>query len=146
VSVRRALADRGRVLDLAEASELLPTVRTVGARIDRRVALRRRLENEVIVLQVLTDATAQIGTDFQEFVEKKVRFHVLGGQIDALAEKLAEHGALVRGRDATYVDFVCLRPDGLAVFCWRRGEERISQWHRLHEPHAHRRPLSGQEL
>src|SRR5262245_389426 len=139
MGVPRTLADRSRVLELDEASLLLPAVRTLGARIDRRVALRRRLENEVVVLQLLSDASSETGVDFQEFVDKKIRYHVLGGQIDALAEKLAEFGAIVRGRDATYVDFVCLRPDGLAVFCWRRAEERISHWHSLHEPHSHRR-------
>jgi hypothetical protein len=142
----RTLADRSKILDLREASGLLPTVRTLGARIDRRVALRRRLESEVLVLQVLSDASNHSGTDFQEFVDKKIRYHVLGGQIDALADKLAEQGALVRHRDASYVDFICLRHDGLAAFCWHRGEERISHWHSLHEQHTRRRPLTGAEL
>lgn len=136
------LDDRSPVLDLEDANRLLPLVRTLAARIDRRVALRRRLEDELIVLQLVSDSADQNGAEFQEFVDKKIRYHRLGGQIDALVERLARHGVVVRGRDASYVDFTCLRDDGLAVFCWHRGEASVCHWHFLHESHPDRHPLS----
>ena len=138
----RKIDDRSPVLELEEATALLPLVRMLAARIERRVALRRRLEDELLMLQLVSDCTDRAGTDFQEFVDKKIRYHRLGGQIDALAERLARLGVVVRGRDATFVDFTYLRDDGLALFCWRRGEEQIGHWHFLHEPHAERRPLA----
>lgn len=137
----RTLADHSRVLDLDEAERLLPLVRTIAARIDRRVALRHRLEDELTVLEVLIDTSEQTGADFHEFVDKKIRYHRLGGQIDALVDRLAALGVALRDRDATYADFTCLRDDGLAAFCWRRGEGGITHWHRLHEAHARRRAL-----
>ena len=66
----RALDDRHRVLALEEANLLLPVVRTYAARINRRSALRRRLENEMLVLEVISDVSVQTGSDFQEFVDK----------------------------------------------------------------------------
>jgi hypothetical protein len=142
----RTLDDRRRhVLALDEANRLLPFVRTYAARINRRSALRRRLESELLVLEVIGDVAPQTRDDFHEFVDKNVRYHRLGGQVDALAERLATVGAVVRDRDASWVDFTCLRRDGLAVFCWRKGEERISHWHLMHEPHAKRRRLPRAE-
>lgn len=134
-----------RVLELEEANRLLPVVRTCAARINRRHALRRRLENELLVLQVIAEIAAQTSTDFQEFVDKNVRYHRLGGQIDAWVERLASFGVIVRDRNAAFVDFTCLRRDGLAVFCWRKGEERVSHWHFMHEPHALRRRVPRAE-
>lgn len=141
----RALDDRRRVLALEEANHLLPYVRTYAARINRRAALRRRLENEMLVLEVISDVSVQTGSDFQEFVDKNVRYHRLGGQVDALVDRLAMIGAVVRDRDASFVDFTCLRRDGLAVFCWRRGDERIGHWHLMHESHSQRRRLPRAE-
>jgi hypothetical protein len=140
----RAPADHSKVLDLDEAERLLPLVRTLVDRIERRVALRRRLELQMSVLQLLCDMAAELGADFQEFVDKKIRYHRLGGQIDALAERLGALGVVVRDRDASYADFTCLRDDGLAVFCWRRGEGRIGHWHFMHERHTARRRLPRQ--
>ena len=141
MSASRTIDDRSPVLELEEANGLLPLVRMLASRIERRVALRRRLEDELLVLQLVSDCVEHAGTDFQEYVDKKIRYHRLGGQIDALVERLARLGVVVRGRDAAFVDFTCLRDDGLALFCWRRGEERIGHWHFLHETHAERRPL-----
>jgi len=141
----RALDDRHRVLGLEEANCLLPVVRTFAARINRRSALRRRLENEMLVLEVISDVSTQTGSDFQEFVDKNVRYHRLGGQVDALVDRLAMIGAVVRDRDASFVDFTCLRRDGLAVFCWRRGDDRIGHWHLMHESHGQRRRLPRSE-
>jgi hypothetical protein len=134
-------ADRSRVLDLAEAERLLPDVRALARRINRRVALRARFERELSVLQLLSDAAPHPGAELDELVDKSVRYHRLGGQIDALAERLASLGCTVRKRDATHVDFTILRPDGLAVLCWRQGEAGIGHWHFLHEDHAVRREL-----
>ncbi len=136
------VAGRGRVLDLADSNGLLPRVRTILARIRRRDALRHRLESEMVVLQVLGDMSRGRNADFLEFVDKNVRFHRLGGQIDALVEHLASLGCVVRNRDAHWVDFVFLRDDGLAHMCWHQGEEVVSHWHYMHEPHDVRRPLA----
>ena len=142
MSAPRTIDDRSPVLELEEANELLPLVRMLASRIERRVALRRRLEDELVVLELVSDTADSVGTDFQEYVDKKIRYHRLGGQIDALVERLARLGVVVRGRDAAFVDFTYLRDDGLALYCWRRGEDRIGHWHYLHETHAERRPLA----
>jgi hypothetical protein len=142
MSVPRTLTDRSRVLDLPEAERLLPVVRALARRINRRVALRARVERQLAILQLLSDATPRPGPELDELVDQSVRFHRLGGQIDALADRLASLGCTVRNRDATHVDFTILRPDGLAVLCWHRDEDRIGHWHFLHEEHAVRRELA----
>jgi hypothetical protein len=141
MNVSRAFADRSKVFELAEAEQLLPVVRALAARIRRRVALRRRLERELEVLNVLNDVAPRPGPELHELVDKTVQYHRLGGQIDALAESLGALGCKVRGRDAHCVDFTCLRDDGLAVFCWRDDEEHVSHWHFMHEDHSARRPV-----
>jgi hypothetical protein len=139
MGVSRILTDRSRVLDLDEANELLPQVRTLVARIRRRVALRQRLANEMLVLQVVCDSCTGNNPDFQEYLDKKVRFHRLGGQVDALVERLQQLGGAVRDRDASWVDFTFMRDDGLAVLCWQLGEDAVAHWHFMHEPHSDRR-------
>jgi hypothetical protein len=134
---------RGRVLDPADCNRLLPRVRTLLARIRRREALRHRLESEMVVLQVLGDMTRGSNAEFLEFVDKNVRFHRLGGQIDALVEHLASLGCVVKNRDAQWVDFVFLRDDGLAHMCWHQGEDLVEHWHHMHEPHDARRHLDA---
>lgn len=137
------VAGRGRVLDLADSNGLLPRVRTILARIRRRDALRRRLESEMTVLQVLGDMSRGRNAEFLEFVDKNVRFHRLGGQIDALVEHLESLGCIVRNRDPHWVDFVFLRDDGLAHLCWQQGEDDVAYWHYMHESHDKRRSLEN---
>lgn len=142
MSAPRTTDDRSPVLELEEANRLLPFVSRLAARIDRRTALRRRLEDELLVLELVSDTSDQSGSELHELVDKKIRYHRLGGQIDALVERLARHGVIVRGRDASFVDFTCLRDDGLALFCWKRGEDQVGHWHFFHEAHSDRRPLT----
>ena len=144
MSPSRILADRSRVLDLAEANQLLPEVRTLVARIRRRVALRARLASEMLVLQVVCDSCNGTSPDFQEYLDKKMRYHRLGGQVDALVDRLTGLGCVVRNRDATWVDFTFLREDGLAVLCWRLGEESVAHWHFMHESHTDRKSVPSQ--
>ena len=138
----RSVADRSRVLELSEANRLLPVVNKLVSRIDRRVSLRHRLKNEIVVLQLVLESSDDgQSVEFQEFLDKSVRFHQLAGQVDALVDRLTGMGCVVRDRDARWVDFTYLRPDGLALFCWRRAEESITHWHYMHEPHSCRKVL-----
>ncbi|MFQ5600272.1 MAG: DUF2203 family protein [Candidatus Krumholzibacteriia bacterium] len=144
MNVSRTLQNRSPVLDVDEANRLLPLVRTLASRIRRRVALIQRLCNEMLVLQVLCETSDyERNLDLQEFVDKKLRFHRLRGQVDALVERLAGMGCVVRDRDAKHVDFTFLRDDGLAVLCWQQGEDVVDDWHYMHEPHGERRPLQN---
>ena len=142
----RSVADRSRVLELAEANRLLPVVNKLASRIHRRVSLRRRLKNEIVVLQLVVESSADgQSVEFQEFLDKSMRFHCLAGQVDALVDRLGGMGCVVRDRDARWLDFTCLRPDGLALFCWRPAEEAITHWHYMHEPHTSRRLLEPKD-
>lgn len=135
------LAGGARLQDIDGAHRVLPLLRTIVRRIRRRQALRQRLERELLVLQLLSDAAAEPGAEFYEFVDTSVRYHRLGGQIDALVERLRGLGAEVRNRDATHVDFPYLRDDGIAALCWDPCEDTVTHWHPLHEPHETRRLL-----
>ena len=138
----RTLVDRSKVVDLEEANRILPQVRTLVERIGRRVALRQRLSNEIVVLQLVYESSAgATGPEFQEFLDKSVRYHRLGGQVDAFVDRLAGMGCVVRDRDPRWADFTFLREDGLALLCWRRSEPSVAHWHFMHEPHSARRLL-----
>lgn len=144
----RALHDRRRVLEVAEANALLPVIRPLAARIRRRVALMQRQQREMLVLQLLCEASANHTNpdpDLLELVEKSVRFHRLRGQVRALVERCDDLGATVRDQDTSHVDFTFLRDDGLALLCWRWAEESVGYWHYMHEAHAARRPLRRAE-
>jgi hypothetical protein len=146
MSGSRSVADRSRVLELSEANRLLPVVNKLVSRLDRRVSLRHRLKNEIVVLQLVLDCSDDDqSAEFQEFLDKSMRFHRLAGQADALVDRLGGMGCVVRNRDARWVDFTFLRPDGLAFFCWRRAEESITHWHHMHESHSSRRLLEPSE-
>jgi hypothetical protein len=141
MGVPRTLNDRSRVLDLDEAERLLPLVRREARRISQRVAVRARIERQLSILQLLSDTSPQPGAELDDLVDRSVRFHRLNGQIGARIERLNALGCSVRG-DARHVDFTTLRPDGLAVLCWRHDEDHITHWHFLHEDHDARRELT----
>jgi hypothetical protein len=142
MSAHRITEGRSRVLDVAEANALLPAVRTLSARIRRRVAVMQRQQREMLVLQLVGEiSSVHANHDLFELVDKSVRYHRLRGQVDALVECFARMGCAVRDRDATHIDFTYLRPDGLALLCWKHGEETVSHWHHMHEGHSSRRPL-----
>lgn len=141
MTIRRPFSDRAKVLDRGEAEGVLQAVQPVLRRMRRRVALRERLAGEIEVLQLLSDTALRPGPELDELVDKTVLYHRLAGQIDAAAESLNAMGAAVRNRDACWVDFNCLRPDGVAVYCWHRDEPHIAHWHLLREDHTARRPL-----
>jgi len=138
---RGMAADRGVLFDRDEAERLLDRVRPVAARIAKRRAVQNRLAERLVILRLLHESAPDSPSEFHEFVDTTVRYHRLGGQIDALVEKLAQAGVQVRDRDATHLDFAMLRDDGVAAFCWKLGEPRVTHWHSLHAPHAARRPL-----
>lgn len=139
--VPKTVPDRSKLLDWSEAEQVLLDVQPLLGRIRRRVALRARMAAEIEVLQLLSDTALRHGAELDELVDKTVAYHRLGGQIDAMTDRLAALGVAIRNRDACWVDFNCLRPDGVAVYCWQSGEPHISHWHFLHEDHAARRPL-----
>jgi hypothetical protein len=146
MAAHRITEGRSRVLDVAEANALLPAVRTLSARIRRRVAVMQRQQREMLVLELVGDVSgARPNHDLLELVDKSVRYHRLRGQVDALVECFARMGCAVRDRDASHVDFTYLREDGLAFLCWRCGEDSVSHWHHMHEGHAARRPLPDAE-
>jgi hypothetical protein len=139
----RIPADRCHVVDVHEANAILPLVRILAARTRRRVALRQRLESRMMILQLVCETCSRRSPDFQEYLDKKLRYHRLGGQVDALVDRLARLGCVVRNHDASWVDFTFLRQDGLAVLCWRLGEDAVAHWHFMHETHSDRRRLAG---
>jgi hypothetical protein len=141
MAVPRSVADKCHVLDLDEAGRVLPLVRALARRLALRLAVQARVERQLAILQLLSDTSPQPGPELDELVDHSVRFHRLAGQIDAMIERLRSMGCGVRDRDAQHVDFTTLRPDGLAVFCWRQGEDEIGHWHLLHEGHDQRREL-----
>ena len=146
MAAHRITEGRSRVLDVAEANALLPSVRTLSARIRRRVAVMQRQQREMLVLELVGElSSARANHDLLELVDKSVRYHRLRGQVDALVECFARMGCSVRDRDANHVDFTYLRQDGLACLCWKLGEERVTHWHHMHEGHAARRPLPDAE-
>ncbi len=60
---------------------------------------------------------------------------------EAILERIAARGCLMKGIDPGLVDFPHLR-DGREVYlCWREGETEIRYWHDIQDGFAGRQPL-----
>jgi hypothetical protein len=122
-----------RLFTLAQANELLPTLRPlvealVAAR-DQIVTLRPELNSGV------QKALGNGGSKATGELLKLFR------QIERLIRQVHSLGVLVKDVDQGLLDFPAEMEGRVVFLCWKHGEPAVTHWHELDAGFAGRRPL-----
>ncbi len=128
-----------RLFTPTEATALLPTLRPLLGRLQRRKA---ELDRERRRLSAITPAMRQnghvaAGMELEQRVDTAAR-HVAEG-----IREIAGHGVELKDIDRGLVDFPSLREGRVVYLCWLLGEERVGWWHEVEAGIAGRQPLEG---
>ena len=128
-----------RLFTPAEATALLPTLRPLLERLQRRKAT---LDRDRRKLAALSPAMRGNGHAAEAMA--------LEQRIDACARDVAEgireiagHGVELKDIDRGLVDFPSLREGRVVYLCWLLEEERVGWWHEVEAGIAGRQPLEG---
>lgn len=126
------------VFTLEHANRALVLVRKVVADI---VAEYHELEQK----RSQRDALQQNGPDSAAFWTVQAQVDVAIDRLNTLHRELSEVGCVLKDWRTGLVDFPALRDGRRVWLCWRLGEDRLTNWHELHEGFAARRPLASEQ-
>lgn len=127
-----------RLFTLAEALDLLPTVRRLIVEMQAR---KQAVEAQSAALEGLIGRTAGNGHLAGEVAAARRGLERAGEELQALMNELASLGVELKGIDEGLVDFPSTRERRVVYLCWRQGEETIAFWHELETGFAGRQPL-----
>lgn len=132
-----------KVFTLAEANQLLPTVRGLLQSLRARQHEMRRIEETKAVEEL--SWLQPDGTVSPRAREQVARLDELLRQateaFEEALERLNATGAQIKDLDEGLVDFFAERGDRLIYLCWKDGDEQIRFWHDLESGFAGREPI-----
>jgi hypothetical protein len=136
-----ARGDRARLFTLAEANELIVTVRPL---LEKLAECKQGLE---VVQNALLEMTPQMRGNGH-----RLEALSLERQMETLVDRLAHGireiellGIELKDIDEGLIDFPSLHRGRVVLLCWRLGEESIGYWHEMTTGFAGRRPVSELE-
>jgi hypothetical protein len=125
--------DEERIFTLAEATRLIPQLRTILAEAGTEWTEMRRLNPEIQKVRdkVPLDGFSPVGTPYV----------VAATRLVSLLHQVKEMGVHIKDIDKGLCDFPYMR-NGLVVYlCWHLGEDAIAYWHDVEAGFAGREPL-----
>ena len=123
-----------KLFTLAEANELLPSVRSKLEAIQR---LYERLETYREPARAAAAAAERGGG-----MEGGARYVKALYEIGKLTTELHEMGVQLKDYSRGLIDFPSMREGRIVLLCWQLGEdERIEWWHEIEAGFAGRKPL-----
>ena len=133
-----------RVFTPAEANTALDDVRPVAGRL---VAIRARMRELVQTQGTLVTAIGGNGGGYaaSDLNAAQAELEQLAEQVAGCVDELDGLGVSVKDLDLGLLDFPALREDELVELCWHVGEDEVTQWHRVGEGFAGRKPIDWDE-
>ncbi len=126
-----------RLFTVAEANDLLPTLRPLMERIlDNLEFLRKK--SETVIRE---ERIAPNRPDLMDRLQENEAIARLIHEVKGLVEEINSHGCVCKGIEQGLVDFPCPWGGEIVFLCWRFGEESIGYWHRIEDGFAGRKPL-----
>jgi hypothetical protein len=128
----------------AEANTALSEVRPVA---ERLVALRERMRElertqGELVVSIGGNGSGYAASDLNQ---ARADHAGAGDAVIACVQRLEELGVRVKDLDAGLLDFPGSRAGEDVELCWHVGEDGVSQWHRVGEGFAGRKPIDWDE-
>ena len=130
-----------RTYTIEEANAALPKVRPLVERIVERFHLLPELQEETRVADYKT-SRAGAGPEAEAAYEKARRaMHDAELELAEDALRLERLGVSLKDAQTGLIDFYSYREGELVELCWKLGEDRVENWHRIGEGFAGRRRL-----
>jgi len=129
---------RGKIFTPEEANQMLPLI----ARIADDIVATYASVNDA--LQTFEAAKAAAELDASREVDVRMADEAVAEALDrfqALVEEVEALGGTVKDYENGGIDFYGDVDGEIVYLCWRRGEARISHFHRLEEGYAARREI-----
>jgi len=126
-----------RLFTIAEARDLLPTLRPLMDRIFQILEILRGRSETVIRREGLAPDSPDLLQQLQ--VDKTVARAM--EQVQELVEEINGLGCVCKGVEEGLVDFPCLLGGEAVFLCWRYGEDNVGHWHPIQDGFAGRKPL-----
>ena len=125
--------DDERIFTLAEASQLIPQLRTLLTEAGQEWAEMRRINPEI---QKVRDKVPLDG-----FSPHGVRYVEAASHLLYLLHQVKDMGVYIKDIDKGLCDFPYLRGGRVVYLCWHLGEETITTWHEIETGFSGREPL-----
>jgi hypothetical protein len=128
-----------RVFSPAEANELIPRLEVAMRELQAKAGdLRRHIAD-----LVKFDPAAR-GLTLPQIIERYPQMREPAALVAQAAEKIENHGCLLKDIDQGLVDFPWeMEEDRIVFLCWQFGEPAVIAWHPVEAGFAQRQPLPG---
>lgn len=127
-----------KLFTLAEANRTLPLVRRI---VEDIAAAYPAWKDLVARYELVAAAARPEWGESQEQRDLQAEIDVVAGKINRYLKELEQVGCEFKGFDEGLVDFHG-RLDGREIlWCWKKGEERITFWHELDTGFAGRQAI-----
>ena len=126
-----------RIFTLAEASQLIPQLRTLLGEAGEEWAEMRRINPEIQKVRdkVPLDGFSPHGVNYVEAAS-----HLL-----YLLHQVKDLGVHIKDIDKGLCDFPYMRHGRVVYLCWQLGEETIAYWHDIEAGFGGREPLDDSD-
>ena len=125
--------DEERLFTLAEATQLIPQLRTILNEAGKEFAEMRRLNPQI---QKVRDKVPLDG-----FSPEGVPYVQAATRLLYLLNQVKEMGVYIKDIDKGLCDFPYMRHGRVVYLCWHLGEDTITHWHDIEAGFAGREPL-----
>jgi hypothetical protein len=122
-----------RVFTVAEATSLLPRLRTVLAEINQEWEHIRKLNPEI--------QKARDNAPLDGFSKSGVEYIESVSHLISLIQQIKDLGVLLKDAEKGLCDFPYIKSGRLVYLCWQLGEDNIQYWHDVEAGFAGREPL-----
>ena len=125
--------DEERLFTLAEASRLIPQLRTILTDAGAEWTEMQRLNPEI---QKVRDKVPMDG-----FSPEGVPYVEAASRLLSLLHQVKDMGVHIKDIEKGLCDFPYMRDGRVVYLCWHLGEDRIGFWHDIEAGFAGREPL-----
>ena len=125
--------DEERIFTLAEASQLIPRLRTILIEVGEEWGEMRRLNPEI---QKVRDRVPLDGFSPEGVPYIQAATHLL-----YLLHQVKDMGVHIKDIDKGLCDFPYMRNGRVVYLCWHLGEDAIAYWHDIEAGFGGREPL-----
>ena len=122
-----------RIFTRAEATSLLPHLRTILGKLGQEWEHIRKLNPEI---QKARDAAPHDG--YSKFGVEYVK---AVSQLTSYIYQIKELGVLLKDAEKGLCDFPYIKDGRMVYLCWQLGEDSIQYWHDIETGFAGREPL-----
>lgn len=131
-----------------EVNSLIPRLLEIFAGIDQVRQKIRQIKKRLDVLEMIwgDEINKEGNTDRREYLHFQDELENAGKEYEDLGKKIAEMEGILKSVDHGIVDFYGIMEGRLVFLCWKRGEDRLTQYHHLDEGFECRKSIPLEEL